>query len=224
MKPSYCTVEEIVLSEKNRLFPNFTDDRIFGPYLMRFELGGDENVVPNLRVNQATMRGTDIYDMLIGNKEILIVLQESESSFWNKSQNANDYIFTIIDKDDLKRIKGPFYQTYYEEDENGNLRQKIFNELIDCDLLVGRIRLTSIQVENIVRGLASLEMGMDGSITQDVTFYLISDNIGIHIYDDRGCDVWSNSLDSLYPLYIKRNNWILDYNRNEIDMMFKNFK
>ncbi|MEI4525718.1 DUF3885 domain-containing protein [Priestia megaterium] len=42
-----------------------------------------------------------------------------------------------------------------------------------------------------------------------------------HLYDDRGCDVLASSKESIRFLYEEYNNWILDYDREEIDLLFK---
>ncbi|WP_208403194.1 DUF3885 domain-containing protein [Paenibacillus sp. BK720] len=41
-----------------------------------------------------------------------------------------------------------------------------------------------------------------------------------HMYDDRGCDVFSSKISTLSPLYYLHRKWILDFNRYEIDNLF----
>lgn len=52
---------------------------------------------------------------------------------------------------------------------------------------------------------------------------LVNDKTGIlfHMYDDRGCDVFSLKKDTLLPLYHKFRKWILDYDRIDIDRAFE---
>ncbi|WP_454191127.1 DUF3885 domain-containing protein [Paenibacillus sp. Marseille-Q7038] len=52
--------------------------------------------------------------------------------------------------------------------------------------------------------------------------YLYNKTKGIlfHMYDDRGCDVFSFEKDTLLPIYHSYRKWILDYNRYEIDELF----
>jgi len=42
-----------------------------------------------------------------------------------------------------------------------------------------------------------------------------------HLYDDRGCDVIASNKENLRPLYEELNDWILDYDREQIDTIFK---
>ncbi|MDQ0185270.1 DUF3885 domain-containing protein [Cytobacillus sp. FSL R5-0569] len=42
-----------------------------------------------------------------------------------------------------------------------------------------------------------------------------------HLYDDRGWDVIASNQEDLDLLYEELNNWILDYDREQIDKIFK---
>jgi hypothetical protein len=48
----------------------------------------------------------------------------------------------------------------------------------------------------------------------------ISKKIIYHLYDDRGCDVIASDKEYIRFLYEDRNEWILNYDRNEIDSTF----
>jgi len=41
------------------------------------------------------------------------------------------------------------------------------------------------------------------------------------LYDDQGCDVLASNKESIEFLYEEYNHWILDYDREEIDLLFK---
>lgn len=55
----------------------------------------------------------------------------------------------------------------------------------------------------------------------DLYFVNTSRNTIFHFYDSRGLDVVSNSKEVLKELYLKRNKWILNYDRERIDSIFK---
>jgi len=42
-----------------------------------------------------------------------------------------------------------------------------------------------------------------------------------HIYDDRGCDLLAARKETIESIYNKYNDWILDYDRDKIDELFK---
>ncbi|WP_084064712.1 DUF3885 domain-containing protein [Paenibacillus stellifer] len=48
----------------------------------------------------------------------------------------------------------------------------------------------------------------------------VSRNTIFHFYDSRGLDIVSNSKEALKELYLKRNEWILNYDRERIDSIF----
>jgi len=55
----------------------------------------------------------------------------------------------------------------------------------------------------------------------DCYFINTSNHTILHLYDDRGMDVISTHAHNLKALYTKYNEWILDYDREEIDEIFK---
>jgi len=216
-------MKQTIREELNRLIPNTGIESIFGNFSMRFELGGEANSDSLKRIEQATERGIEIYNQLIGENEIIIVVEEWEDS-WIKIEEEKvkeNYLHKLLKNYDLKRIKGPFEQTYYEEDSNGKKVERVFEDKLECDLSIGKIILTIKEVKAIIKGIASLEMGGENFITQRVYFFCPKNNTGFYIYDDRGCDIWSKSIKELKPIYKDLNSWILDSNRNEIDEMFK---
>lgn len=207
--------------ELNRLMPNTGIETIHGEFNMRFELGGEGNNDKLKRIEQATKRGVEIYNQLIGEGEIIITIQEWENDFHNANNENKSYLSRILNGSELNIIEGPFEQLYYEENAKGEKEEKVFEEPLECTLMIGRTKLSLEQVALIIKGIASLEMGKEPCISQNVFFFSIEKQSGFRIYDDRGCDVWANSLENLRPIYEKLNSWILDYNRPEIDKMFK---
>ena len=78
-----------------------------------------------------------------------------------------------------------------------------------------------ITIKKIIQGRANLEMGFEPAIPQNIYYYSPLNKIGFRIYDDRGCDVWSDYKEKLRPICENLNEWILDYNRAEIDAFFE---
>lgn len=55
----------------------------------------------------------------------------------------------------------------------------------------------------------------------DIYFINLTKRMIYHLYDDRGCDVIASDKEDLRLLYEDLNGWILDYDRDEIDQLFK---
>lgn len=210
-----------IKKELIKLIPKSNIESIHGQYYMRFEMGGEGNDDKINRVNQATKRGTEIYEQLMGYGEIIIVIEEWANELFDLGKRNKDYLYHVLNSNDLTKIGGPFEQIYYEEDGKGNRIEKIFEDKKDCDLVIGKVSLSNEQVEKIIKGIASFEMGLIPSVPQNVFFFNPTRQTGFRIYDDRGCDIWANSIEELRPIYNDFNSWILDYNRTEIDEMFK---
>jgi len=206
----------------NEKFRELNLGSIHGKYNLRFELGGEflENETIK-RVNQAVNRATEIYKQSIGYKEIIIAIEEYENYFFDIEKRNKPYLSELVSFENLTKIKSPFEQTYYEIDELGNKTEHVFEDKLYCDLFLGNITLDEETIYKILLGRTNLEMGFEPTIPQDIYYYSISNKIGFRIYDDRGCDVWSNDKEKLRPIYKSLNKWILDYNRPEIDEYFK---
>lgn len=55
----------------------------------------------------------------------------------------------------------------------------------------------------------------------DIYFVNATKKMIYHLYNDRGCDVIASNKEDLRPLYKEYNEWILDYDRIQIDQLFK---
>lgn len=201
--------------------PNEKIESIYGNHYMRFELGGEGNREATTRILQATDRGTEIFRRLFGAMETLIIIKEWENDWLDPNNVNKGHIYDILNQVDFKRMSGPFDEAYYEQEKEGNRHQRILEAEIECDLLIGKATITPSQLNLIIKGLAAYEMGERPAIPQDITFSAITGGTGFRMYDDRGCDIWANSVDILRPIYTSLNDWILDYNRHEIDLMFQ---
>lgn len=54
----------------------------------------------------------------------------------------------------------------------------------------------------------------------DIYFINVSRKMIFHLYDDQGCDVIASNKEDLRSLYEELNEWILDYDREQIDQLF----
>lgn len=213
-------MKKTIKQQLANLMPQQDVETIHGKFYMRFELGGEGNKDRLKRIEQATNRGIEIYKHLIGEEEVIIVIEEWESDWLDPDNRNKNYLHQVINQK-METIEGPFEQTYYAVDPYGNKVEKIADEKLDCKLIIGKVAISLAQVKSIIKGIACHEMGEEPSVPQDVYFFSINKQAGFRIYDDRGCDIWANSIETLKPIYKNLNAWILDYNRSEIDEMFK---
>lgn len=221
---------------------------IFGAVHIRFELGGDEPFKINRngveiewwndkrrmtkvdkinrenhnkkRVTQATQRATTLFNETFDNPEteIWILIYEYSDGLFN---NLNDYLINQFSSDLIKSFydKNELVESQVmTENHDGSLT----SEKSEARLIVGKIKVKDIHVSNILNGIANNEMGYEPAVCQDIHFLDPTTDRGFYMYDDRGCYVWSNKAEKIKYLYDKRNDWIVDYHRPEIDKYFIN--
>lgn len=223
---------------------------IFGEVHIRFELGGDkpfeiirngieiewwkdrrrmtkvdkvnyENHTLN-RVLQATKRAITIFNETFDNleTEIWILIYEYENGLFNQ---PNDFLLNQFSE----TIKSTFYNNLKQVEAQMLTEQE--NGEFTCDktearIIIGKLKVKDIKAEIILNGIANNEMGLEPFISQDIYFLDPITNNGFYMYDDRGCYVWSDKAEKINHIYKIRNNWIVEYHRNEIDEYFKHIK
>lgn len=197
-----------------------TEHSLGGQVHIRFELGGNLNNGTIERIKQATERAITIFNDTFQNpdNEIWVVIYESQGeSFFNTS---NDYLYQQFPADrfvnfynQLEIVKT---RNFTKDDCGNDVLEKAVERII-----IGNLPVKEINAKNIFIGITNLEMGFDPGIGQSVFFFDPMTDRAFHMYDDRGCYVWSNKADKIRDIYLKRNDWIVDYHRPEIDAYFK---
>lgn len=223
-----------------------TPHSVFGDVHIRFELGGDEmfriyrngveyeywkdrrRMTKIDKVNekihdqnyilQAYFRATKLfYDTFdCPENEIWILIYEWDGGLFN---NLNDFLINQFSPD--------LFLTFYDKKEQ--VETQMLTEQDDgsftCDkvearVIIGKLKVKDIPAEIILNGIANNEMGLKPNICQDVYFLDPILDRGFYMYDDRGCYVWSDKAEKIKFLYDKRNDWIVNYHRPEIDKYF----
>lgn len=224
-----------------------TPHSIFGDVHIRFELGGDEmfKIIRDgveiewwkderrmtkmdkanrenhilKSVSQATSRATTIFSETFDNleNEIWVIIYEYPNGIFN---HLSDYL--------LQQFPPPLVAAFYDKTEKVETQMLTEQEdgTFTCDktearIILGKVKIKDIQAEKIFNGIANNEMGLEPSICQDIYFLDPISDRGMYMYDERGCYVWSNKAEKIKYLYNKRNEWIVEYHRPEIDKYFK---
>lgn len=197
-----------------------TQHTLGGQVHIRFELGKGFPNGSTERVNQGTERATTLFTDTFKDpdNEIFVLIYEYQDS--NIFEVDRQYLYKQFPR---HLFNGFYNQLEYVNsrmiitDENGN---EVF-EKYEARIIIGKLPVNDINVRNILNGIANTEMGFDSGIDQSVYFFDPLTNKAFHMYDDRGCYVWSNKADNIRDIYIARNNWIVDYHRPEIEKYFK---
>jgi hypothetical protein len=129
------------------------------------------------------------------------------------NRKLNIFSKYIQDKSVLKKLKHmtlPF--VYPEDDEDGKYQTHRF--ILKCNT-------SDIKYIPLLKAICNQDMGIKPKIYHDVFFINIKKETIFHVYDDRGCDLLATSPETIRDIYDKYNDWILDYDRNEINKIFK---
>ena len=143
-----------------------------------------------------------------------------EYKYRRKRIRFSNYVFGQISG--LKETEITYFKEYelYETGEKSD----IYN--------VALLRLTTerINYKNILTAIGNTDfparqprLDNDGGMTSKEIFLVnIDKKLIFNMYDDRGLDIIAADRETLRPIYETFNNWILDYDRNEIDKQFDN--
>lgn len=196
-----------------------TEHTLGGAVYIRFELGGELRNGTKKRVNQAVERAFAIFEDAFpdANDETFVLVYDYMGATFNNG-SAN-FLYDQFPKDAF----GKFYNQvefvntrHYVSDENGN---ETF-EKAEVRIVIGKLPINSINVRNILNGIANAEMGLEPSIDQRVFFFNPKIDIAFQMYDDRGCYLWSDKPDKIRAVYDRRKDWIVEFDRPEIDQYF----
>lgn len=132
--------------------------------------------------------------------EIFVVANENDlgdnATFKRK---LNIFYRYVEDKSVLNKLKHTTLPYIFSE-ENEDGKYKTYRFILKC-------KTSDIKYILLLKAICNQDMGIKPRI--------------FHDYDDRGCDLMATSTEIIRDVYDKYNDWILDYDRNEIDEVFK---
>jgi hypothetical protein len=197
-----------------------TEHTLGGQVHIRFELGEGQQNGTIERVSQSTERALSVFNDTFSRSEHEIYGLIYEPTSQENSNGSRDYLRQQFPADRLK--------DFYDQVETVNTRyftkDKSGKEVMQTDevhIVIGKLPVREIHVRNILSGIAKTEMGFDPGLDQRIFFFDLLTDRAFHMYDDRGCYVWSNKADNIRDIYMKRNDWIVAYHRPEIDEYFR---
>lgn len=143
----------------------------------------------------------------------------------------NDDIYIVVDVSDYAddfKLKSKTFSRYikgksvlyglnqktiiHDDDEEGTYKTHRFT--LKC-------KTSDFKYISMLKAICNQDMGIRPSIFNMVYFININRKTIFHVYDDRGCDLLATSRETIRDVYDKYNDWILAYDRNEIDGVFK---
>ncbi|MEJ9231456.1 DUF3885 domain-containing protein [Peribacillus butanolivorans] len=181
---------------------------------IRFELGVEWKIEYDFEnrsyLNGVYKRAINLFKSLhLDDEEIFVVANVNDYG----DKKVNIFYPFVRDKDVLYKLKHKVIPYVFpEDDEEGRYITHRF--MLRC-------KTSDIRYVPLLKAICNQDMGISPSIFHDIFFININKETIFHVYDDRGCDLLAKSAKTIRDIYIKYNEWILDYDREEIDKVFR---
>lgn len=185
---------------------------------IRFELGvewnGEYNYENSPYVQGVYKWAITLFESLHSkDEEIFVVIDVNDfgdgRTYKHKARIFSPYVYkkSILYK--LKHTEIPYI--FPEDDEGGTCKTHRF--ILKC-------KASGIRYIPLLKAVCNQDLGIEPSVFHRVYFLNIKRKTIFHVYDDRGCDVLATSPDTLRGVYHTYNDWVLNYDKDEIDKVF----
>ncbi|MFB5759847.1 DUF3885 domain-containing protein [Paenibacillus medicaginis] len=186
------------------------------PVGIRFEMGGDIDVSEK-RIQQVKQRAVTLFNAVNQDNDSIYFVLFMDS--WDEHQVVdfeNDVLKVFenfIDGIDLKQIFKKEQEYRYkdtgEDDDTVTIRY--------C----AKLKVRNLNIDNLIWAIANRTIEIEvSSIVGDIFLVNETKKIIFYLYDDRGLDIVVENKKILKPIYEQYNDWILDYDREKIKMIF----
>ncbi|MEH6944336.1 DUF3885 domain-containing protein [Bacillus sp. JJ722] len=194
-------------------------------YSIRFEIANPEmEHVDKRNLYQIKERSTGIFNQVIHDTdEILLVTDvhcEKNDNFLHKKP-TKVYKKYIKSKEVLRKLQYHLLPNVFTEEDFEEDNMVTHRFVLACkkkDIRYSQL-LSAISYEDYSHPTRILKNYYRPGY--DIYFLNVTKKMIYHLYDDRGCDVIASNKENLFSLYKELNNWILDYDRKQIDQLFK---
>lgn len=185
---------------------------------IRFELGTEwksgYDYPNNPYILRCYKRAITLFESLHSPTEDIFVVMdvndfEKGKNFKHQLKNFPQYVKkSLLFK--LKHQELPYI--FPEDDEEGMFKTHRFT--LKC-------KTSDFKYVPLLKAICNKDLGLKPTIPHSVYFININRKTIFHVYDDRGCDLLATSPTTIKDVYNRYNDWILDYDRPEIDKLFK---
>lgn len=203
---------------------NFSDLQLGSPLYyswdasIRFELGVNESLVSihenPLYLPAVYRRAIDLFEALHAPEDELYLVVDVHD-FGNGMalrRKLNVFAKYVKEHSALRRLQHENKSYIYpEDDEDGTYRTHRFSL---------RCSRSDFRYAALLKAICNQDMGIRPSIHHPIYFVNETKGTIYYVYDDRGCDLLGVDTEAIRWVYEEFTDWILDYDRAEIDKIF----
>ena len=191
-------------------------------YSIRFEISmpfmehDDKN-----NLQQILERSTSIFDNVFQETDEILLITDilcGNSNTFLQKRPTKVYQKYVKDKKLLKKLQHNILPNVNPYDDEDITTHRFMLSCKKSDIRHQEL-LSAISYEDYSHPTRILKNNYQ--VGCEIYFVNVTRKIIYHLYDDRGCDVIASNKENLRSLYLTYNDWILDYDRNQIDQLFQ---
>lgn len=174
------------------------------------------------------------FDLQVGDtdtEEYFKEVNRRSTTLFRASFSKTDKVFVVLNQYKFKRSKIRFSNYAFkqiaglEKGEVDYLTVKQLYEPADVwNRAIAKAVTERVNYQYILKAIGNTDFSREPRINSEIFFINIDKKLVFNMYDDRGLDIVAKDTETLRPLYIEFNNWILGYDRNVIDQNMKKNK
>lgn len=185
------------------------------PIALRFELGLDYSAEQAYKgspyLSNVYQRAITLYHALNEpNDDLLIVTDAVDEKTWKRKPKSHKHrnLFAPYVREGkyLKQLQ--LAKVNYPEEEETYSR------------FILPVKSKEIRIEKWLEAICNSDMGILPQYRPPICFINLTKQTIFYVYDDQGCDVLAVERETIEFHYQKYNDWLLDYDRKEMDAQF----
>ena len=184
---------------------------------LRFDLQvGDTNIDEYFK--EVTKRATTIFETaFVKSDNVFLIFMDYK--YRRRKIRFSNFLFQQIDRLTKTAVSYSKEKRLYEPYDKLDIRNiaiiKTTAQEINCANILTAISHTDF-------GARQPRLDQNSFFTaKEVYFVNIDKKLIFHMYDDRGLDIIAADKETIRPIYTKYTDWILDYDREQIDKQFR---
>ncbi|KAA0549834.1 DUF3885 domain-containing protein [Bacillus sp. BGMRC 2118] len=194
---------------------------------IRFEISmpGIEHEDPG-NLNQIKERTKTLFHHVFHESDELLLITDvhcQASNQFLQKRPTKVYQKYIKSKDRVRKLQHNVLPYVFQEEYEGEDNEKSVTHRFSLRCKKNDIRytqlLSAISYEDFAHPTTILKGNRESGV--DIYFINLTRKMMFHLYDDRGCDIIAAHKEELVELYRNCNDWILDYDREKVDQLFK---